>query len=338
VDPGASASALRTGAALLTLLLVAVDVAAARGARRIALALLVSASFQGLYGLLVLVSGHDRIWNLPKPAYLDAATGTFVNKNHFACFLAMGLAAGAGTILGSVRRARHAGGGRPQALVSATSRNLTLALLLAVGLAGLLASFSRAGITVGLLALALTVTLAGGSLRPRTRVAVASLLVLIALVPLGRLGPDRLARRFAESARSLTEPGGRERVWLDTAAMIADYPVSGTGFGTFAAAYPLYRSPEVRLYYVHAHNDPLQFLAEGGVCGSLALTLLAVPVACAMAAAFRGRLGATAVGLAAGLLAILLHGLVDFGFHIPANAATAAILAGALLGLPCRRT
>jgi hypothetical protein len=34
-----------------------------------------------------------------------------------------------------------------------------------------------------------------------------------------------------------------------------------------------------------------------------------------------------------GLAALAVHGLVDFNFHIPANAAIAALLAGVLFGV-----
>jgi hypothetical protein len=62
--------------------------------------------------------------------------------------------------------------------------------------------------------------------------------------------------------------------------------------------------------------------------------LLAIPIVLTVVAGIRGAKGVLGVGFAAGLAAMLLHSLVDFNFHIPANAATAAILAGALLGLP----
>jgi hypothetical protein len=39
-----------------------------------------------------------------------------------------------------------------------------------------------------------------------------------------------------------------------------------------------------------------------------------------------------AVGAALGLGAMALHALVDFDFHIPADAAIAAVLAGIVLG------
>jgi O-antigen ligase len=339
VDPGSTASALRTGAALAVLLLVAATVAATRGVKRLALALLVSASFQGLYGLLVLASGHDRIWHVPKRAYLDAATGTFVNKNHFACFLAVSLTCGMALILRNAGRRRSgAAVHRLAALFSSEgSRNLILGVLLVLGLAGLLASFSRAGIALGLAALLATITAAGRFLRVRTRLIVALVIVSLALVPLSRIGPERLVQRFADSSESLTSPGGRLRVWLDSLEMIAAYPAAGSGYGTFAAAYPLHRSPEVRLYYAHAHNDLIQVVVEGGLVGAAALLLLLVPVGRAVGAGIRGTKGTLGVGFAAGLAAMLLHGLVDFNFHIPANAAVAAIVAGALMGLPCRR-
>src|SRR4029453_14927022 len=108
--PLATASAVRTGAALAGILFVTTSVVAARGAARLALAAVVAAAFQGLYGTLVLASGHARIWNVPKTAYLDSATGTFVNHNHYAAFLAATLPLGLGLSIAIARRA----GGRPE--------------------------------------------------------------------------------------------------------------------------------------------------------------------------------------------------------------------------------
>ncbi len=337
IDPSGTASALRTGAALASLLLVATTVAATVGAARLCLALLVSAAFQGLYGLLVLPSGYDRIWHLPKRYYLDAATGTFVNKNHFACFLAMALAAGMGLILHNRRAVRRSGPRRTrlvQTFSAEGSRNLMLGLLLLTGLAGLMASFSRAGIALGVLALAATLILAGQLRGWRLQLGVMLLILLAAVVPLWQIGADRLLERYADSAGDLTVPGGRGRVWIDTLSLARAFPLAGSGFGTFSPGYELVRSPEVRLHYTHAHNDLLQALSEGGLVGFVLLGFLLGPLVLTAGRALAGRKGALGVGLAAGLAAMLLHGLLDFNFHLPANAATASILAGALLGLP----
>jgi len=338
VDPSATASALRTGAALAVLLLVGVTVAATRGASRLAGALLVSASFQGLYGLLVLASGHDKIWFYDKIYYLNSATGTYVNRNHFASFLAMALACGLALILRRAKRARfEAAPNRLVALFSGEgSRILLLGLLLIVGLAGLLASLSRAGTALGLLALLVTFAATRRLGGQGTRVVVALLIVAAAAVPLVQLGSDRLLSRYAEATSDFTAPGNRATVWADTATLAVSFPVVGSGFGTFAQVYPVFRSPEVRAFYAHAHNDLLQAWAEGGTVGLVLLALILIPLLVEIVRATSGSKGTLAIGIAAALTAFLLHGLVDFNTHIPANAATAAILAGTLFGLPCK--
>lgn len=336
LDPGATASALRTGAALSALLLVATTVAATRGVRLLVLGLLLSAAFQGLYGILVLASGHDQIWHLPKRYYLDCATGTFVNRNHFAGFLAATLPAG---LARSIAQYRGSGQRHParkfllELFSPEASKTILLGLLVITGLAGLLLSFSRAGIVLGMAALLLTVV-ATGRRGLGTRLVIVLLVLGVAAVPLSQIGCDRLASRYASASEDLVASGGRAAVWKDTLSMAAAFPVTGVGFGTFASAYPLYRSPSVRLFYAHAHNDLIQYVAEGGIVGGLLLLLLLGPVLLRIVRGLAGHGDTLAAGLAAGLAALLLHGLVDFNFHIPSNAATAAILAGALLGLP----
>ena len=338
LDPGATASALRTGAALAALLLVATTVASVCGARRLALGLLLSAAFQGLYGVMVVASGHDRIWHLPKEYFLDSATGTFVNKNHFAGLLAMSLAGGMALIYRSFRVSRQASrDGSPLAALFRPDgiRSLLLCLPLVIGLAGLMLSYSRAGIALGLLALGVTILAAGRFQRLRTRLIVGVSIVAAAAVPIVRLGWERLAERYAASATELVS--ARVTVITDSFSLIGDFPVTGCGFGSFYAAYPLVRSPEVRSFYSHVHNDFLQVWVEGGAIGLTFLLLLLIPLLHRTLRAIGGAKGTIAIGLAAGLMALLLHSMVDFSLHIPSNAAIAAILAGALQGLPWKR-
>lgn len=336
MDPGATASALRTGVALAALLVVAATVAAVCGVRSLALALLVSAGFQGLYGLLVVASGHPRIWHLQKQYFLDSATGTFVNRTHYSCLLAMSLAGGLALIFDNARHNRRLRGSRWVALLGTDNvRNLLLGLLLLTGMAGLLLSFSRAGIAFGLLAVVVTIVLAGRFHVVRTRVAMTLLLVSVALVPLTQLGWERLIQRYVSTADELSST--RVTAWIDSLSLVAQFPAVGCGFGGFASTYPLVRSPEIRKFFSNVHNDPLEVVVEGGVVGGVFLVLMLVPLLRRMAGAFTGALGTVAIGLAAGLAAMLLHSLVDFNFHLPANAATATILAGALLGLPWTR-
>jgi O-antigen ligase len=201
-----------------------------------------------------------------------------------------------------------------------------------------LLSYSRAGITLGAAALILTVLVAGRFETLSLRLVTILCIVLIAVVPLLQVGSDRLVARYLRSSDDLTVEGRRGTVWIDTIHVAAAFPVFGSGFGTFATVYPQYRSPEVRHFYKHAHNDLLQVAAEGGLIGLVLLFMLLGPLSVAMTRGLAGQKGTLGVGVAAALAAFLLHSLVDFNAHIPANAATAAVLAGVLIGVPCKTT
>jgi O-antigen ligase len=331
--PEATASALRLGIALALFLLVATTVAAERGLERVLGALLLSAAFQALYGTLVLASGHPTIWNVPKKYYVDCATGTFVNRNHFAGFLAAALPGGVALARQHLAALpRTVGRHRLVAFFGREGvRALAFVLLTVIGLMGLLLSFSRAGIALGLFSVGSTWLLTGrGRLAPR--LVVPLLLLALALVPLLQIGSDRLAERYSRAAADFTSEGGRAMVWRDTVEMVRAFPWTGAGFGSFAAVYPLFRSQGVRLLYEHAHNDVLQLAAEGGLLGALLCGVLLLSLAPRLRAGVTRRAGPLAVGTAMGLAALLLHALVDFNFHIPANATVAAVLAGLLFG------
>ncbi|NIM00407.1 MAG: hypothetical protein GTN89_05990 [Acidobacteria bacterium] len=335
VEPRATASALRTGAALCALLIIAAHVARTRGLKTVVTALFFSAGFQALYGVIVVASGHDQIWNVEKTVFLDAATGTWVNRNHFADYLAMALPCGAALwVTGIPRKRQPHVSWLVRTFSTQGSRNLLLLLTLVTGLAGLLVSMSRAGIGLGVAGVVAALWLCTRSRPPAARLIVVCVVVAIAAVPLIQVGADAFLNRLETSADDFKTPGSRATVWSDTARLARSFPVLGSGFGTFASVYPQFRSPEVRYFYAHAHNDLLQFSAEGGAIGLLLLAALLASLGRRLLGALRGDRGVLSIGVAVGLSAALLHSLIDFNFHLPANAATAVVLAGLLWGLP----
>ena len=93
---------------------------------------------------------------------------------------------GLALILERIRRSAEGRDGAKSRLVRwfgpEESRTMVLFLPLLTGLAGLLTSFSRTGIAIGLFALGLTLAAAGRSSRVRTRLVIASMLLAAALV------------------------------------------------------------------------------------------------------------------------------------------------------------
>ena len=337
VDRPATASAVRTGGALALLLLVGTALGRLERLRLPMVAVLISGAFQSFYGTLTVVTGQNRLLYTEKVFFLDMATGTYVNPNHFACWLSMAIACGAALVVRAQRR-RSAGGRHWAARLFSErgSRKLLISLLVAICVVGLIASASRAGIALGLAGLVATLAVAGRKRSVAPRVAALILVTLAMAVPLAKFGTDRLVKTFGAATQLLETEGARVTVWSDSLGIVADHPLMGSGFGTFSSIYPLYRSPEVRLFYSHTHNDFLQHLVEAGVIGSVVGSLLLGGILIAVVGGLAGRKGSQAFGLAVAVTAFLLHSMVDFNFHIPANAACAALLAGLIVGSPWR--
>ena len=149
--------------------------------------------------------------------------------------------------------------------------------------------------------------------------------VLVAAVWLG-IGP--IIERFSEV--DITAEG-RRTFYKNTLEMIGDFPLAGTGKGTYVHAYPIYEKVDDGLRLSYAHNDYLEFAAENGVVAGGALAVAGIGLAVWLAAMWRRRQDATAKGIGLGALlgvvAILIHGATDFNLQIPANAVTFTALA-----------
>ncbi len=115
--------------------------------------------------------------------------------------------------------------------------------------------------------------------------------------------------------------------------MIMDHPWFGSGLGTFAWAFPVYRSGDISMYgvYDRAHNTLLEIAAEAGLpfAGLVVIGWAIVFVALMRGVRTRRRDRVVpAAALAVALLAVL-HSMVDFSLQIPGFAIVAFGLAGA---------
>jgi O-antigen ligase len=154
--------------------------------------------------------------------------------------------------------------------------------------------------------------------------------VLLVLVAVSFANFDTLMDRFDQTLRPVGAGRGRRAVWADALRVIRDFPVTGTGAGTFGTAVVVYQTAEPGYSIGNAHNHYLQLAAEGGL-------LLGVPAALAIGAfvaLFRRRLAQDAgpnylvrVGAVSGIAAVLLQSFWETGLRMPANAMLLAVLA-----------
>jgi O-antigen ligase len=280
--------------------------------------------------LLTLLAAREAAWRLEQRAWLAAvpivviaaleaglglaqyysnypdgvAHGTWVNRNHFAGFLEMGLMLAVGIGIEPQRTRR-------------TQRRAIAMVAAAVILAGIIHSLSRMGFTAALFGLAVGAMALAGK-RARLWAAVAAAVAVAGLFVY--LPPDRLVARFAElAATEEISADQRVEIWRETLGLIRAYPVFGCGLGGYEGAFLKYKRVAPMNTVDYAHNDYLQGQAELGAAGMALCLVLAAGV-------FRKAGSKPAV--AAALAAIALHSLVDFNLYIPANAMTAAWVAG----------
>ncbi|HEX3062289.1 MAG TPA: O-antigen ligase family protein [Usitatibacter sp.] len=306
-----------------------------RRVRTLLLIVLAVALLQGILGILQLGAQPGSALYFGNPYGGGAATGTYVNRNHFAGLMEMALPVAMALWAAEVVPPRDADGEilreHPRHRDVRLARRVALTAALAVLAVALLFSLSRAGATCGFAALAaasLVLVWNAGSAAARAMLAlVAALAVLLGAY----IGLTPVFERFAPGVLSVSYEG---RVALAAAAIrgALDFLPLGSGLGTFADVFPRYQAGTVAGFVDHAHNDYAEAFLELGV-GAVAVLGLAI-------AAYLGRwrvlargrlsrrLGYLRVGAGLAVAALAVHGGFDFNFHIPANALYWAFFAG----------
>lgn len=279
-------------------------------------------SFYAIYQFL---KGSDRVWTFVKP-FPHRGSGTYINPNHLGGFLEMLLPLGlAYTLTARLKPVMRVVFGYASVVI----------------LAGIGVSVSKGSWISTSLALALLF----GVLLLRRNYRIPALMLLAVLVgacfyffPKSDFFQLRLKQMFTENGNVNDEL--RYSVWRPALQMWQDHPWWGVGPGLFNTRFPAYRPEGIQMSPDWAHNDYLNTLADWGAVGTVlvlsAWLLLALGVAKTWSSVrlSSGDLGgksgsnkfALVFGASVGLVAILLHSVVDFNMHIPANAIVAVTL------------
>ena len=264
--------------------------------------------------------------------------GTFINPNHFAGYIEIGLPFAFALVLREVLHSRERAKGARDIGERLEKRALPLVapvLLLGVMAAGIGLTRSRGGILAAIL----------------------TTFILIAIAPLHRARGDRhRVMRLGLAAavlagiafvafsigntpilRFLTDPhdiGSDERTALWRASIDAWRlsPTFGAGLGAFREAFRRTQPASVEGLVEQAHNDFLQMLVTGGWIGAALVAIAFASMLLLLVRAWRRQEhreeSAFALAGIGALVALVLHGAVEFNMSIPAIPATLAIMTG----------
>jgi O-antigen ligase len=263
-------------------------------------------------------------WEYSELKYpLSFLSATYGNHNHLAGYLEMAIPLTLGLFLTGYR------GGKLSLVIFLTFIML-IALVLSLSRGGWISAF------IGLIFMAIClltsryfkrkgflIALIGGS--------VALIIIILASSPV----IERIQTVMEKGEESSLH--SRLVIWEGVVEMIEGHPLLGTGPGTFPLIFTQHQPPGLRNRFFMAHNDYLQFTSEVG--------LLLIPIIIWMIIALYRKgfkklknpsrlVRGTTLGAMSGLTAILIHSIVDFNLHIPANALLFAVLIAIVVSPP----
>ncbi len=265
--------------------------------------------FVSVLGILQYLTFNGKLYWFREMRFGGAPFGPYVNRNHFAGFAEMIIPlALMPLVLGKVRR----------------ERVFLVVLFAVVPIVALVLSASRGGIvSFGVQVVILFSLLLIRRVRGRY-VILGGIVMLAAVMAVSWIGVQQVLQRFSGIQNPEVTVGKRVAMRHDTWRLFLDHPIIGTGLGTFQMVYPPYDTLYDGKVVNHAHNDYLEALAETGVIGGLCclwflgnLLLSALKGVADKESTFGSVLNLSGLIACCG---ILVHSLVDFNLHIPANA------------------
>jgi tetratricopeptide (TPR) repeat protein len=269
------------------------------------------------FGLIYAATSNDKLYWIRGPLELASPFGPYVNPTNFAGVMELAVPWLAGFALLNMRRSR----GMPLAAL----RSPVVASAALLCLVAALASACKSAAIIMWCSLVVLGLIVARSLKGRLAVVGVAILIVVVLIPvMSRTALGGRVQQFVQMTGGSYGEVGRPICWRSAAGMVADYPLTGSGFGSFRDVFPEYMPTGEYARWEKLHSDYYEVLVEGGIIAALLLLWLVWNFwsRALRKAAWRsgGMPNPEGVGLLLGLGALSVHAAFDFNHQIPANA------------------
>jgi len=315
LNPYATKNALyKIVAYFLLFFLIVNNVNSFKNIKRILTSIVIFAFSLSLFSIIQQLTWNGKIYWFRELRYGGGPFGPYVNHNHYAGYMEMVIPLAIGLIF----------------INKDINKRLMLGFMTVVMAATVFMSLSRSGMVSLICSLVFLSLMLSSAKNPKHSFPIVSLIVIGLLLFLAYIGilSDSLNRIL-----TLTEPDKllqemRPKVWKDSLNIVKDFPILGSGLGTYENIFPKYKSFSQQVIYLYTHNDYLQALTESGALG---FSIILWGIITFSITIFRYvKKDSMTLCLSASVLAIGIHSFFDFNLHIPANAVILSIIIGLL--------
>jgi len=329
---------------------------------RLIVCIIIVGFIEAFYGIIQYVSGEKMIFRFTKMYYsTERLIGTFPNPDHFSAFITICVFISIGYLIyffdnGNISKKTEYWEKDRNSLRRKNSliflkraqdfifigknwhKKILLMFNIIIMITALIFTKSRGGILSFFLSFILLVILIffKGSLK--SHLWTLSIVIILTLIFGFWIGFTPVFDRYLDVSFKKEVEEGRLSIWKSTYYIFKDYPILGTGFGSFPDVYPSYSLRSNQAEINHAHNDWLELLSDTGILGLAIIVsgvfyLTVFSFGEVLKVESDGQIWIFFGGYTA-IISIIIHSFVDFNLKTSANAFLVAVVIGILVSFP----
>ncbi|MEW5807005.1 MAG: O-antigen ligase family protein [Acidobacteriota bacterium] len=320
---------------------------------RLLLIIIVSGLLIASFGIIQKLTWNGKIYWLRSAGEGVSPFGPFVNRDHFAGYMELIVPLAFGLFFTLISRKIETEEGKVKWKIDmgrdgwniteveefSIQKAFTLGFLLAITIASIFMSLSRGGLVATSITFILFAALLFiGKRKSMMEIITMASVLGVSFIVLITIGLTPVKERIETLTGFSIESAffkGRMAVWKHTLELIRDFPLFGSGLGTFRQAFLSYYPSGSASVWNQTHNDYLQLLSEVGIVGFLIFLvgLFLFFIKYYRKAVFE-RSNADRyinLGLAMAIFSMGLHSFVDFNLQIPSNGFLFVVLMALLI-------
>jgi len=247
---------------------------------RLIVFLMIIGGGEAIYGLVQYVSGDEMIFNFTSLDHTRGRLiGTFPSPDHFAAYMKMCIFTGLGYLMyisdfGKLsERSRKKKNNIVESLKDYFIDNngwegkVSLCIVIILMSTAVIFTKSRSGILSLLISFICFFALVRTKFSSKKMIQLVAVILLFTMLAGIWVGITPVFDRYFNLNVNKEVEEGRFSIWLSTFNIFKDYPVFGSGLGSFVHIYPSYTTRTNQGWVNHAHNDWLELLSDMGIVG-----------------------------------------------------------------------